>query len=606
MRSEQNDSRFNVFNNYKYKMQIIQQIRDKTAAVCCVLTLVIFSSCQAMRTDDGKGNLKRPQGSPLFSNFNYTGNDQIYSENPIIPGKFYSTILQGCYPDPSITRKGDDYYLVASSFVMFPGVPIFNSKDMVNWKQIGHVLNRESQLQVGTAGISEGVYAPDIMYNPNNDTFYMITTQFASGIGNMVVKTKDPKENNWSDPIKLKFEGIDPALFFDDNGKAYVVHNDSPDAGKELYKGHRVIKIWEYDVEKDQVVPGTSKIIVDGGVDLSKQPIWIEAPHIYKKNGQYYLMCAEGGTGGNHSEVIFFSDHPMGPYIPAKNNPILSQRHLAADRPNKVDWAGHADLVQTADGEWYGVFLAVRPNEKGRVNSGRETFVLPVDWSGKWPVFEGGMEPLKALVRTPKGVINSQGKAGYFPNGNFTFKDKLNGKVLDERWIALRGPREKFLVNEMNGLAIKPFDIHIKEKKPISALFYRQQHLSFTSEVEMDYIPGSEKDLAGITCLQSEKFNYVFGVTKSNQEYYIQLERSENGVTQVLAKQKLSKLGKMKLRVSASGDDYTFSYALAGHDYQNLGGTVSGDILSTDVAGGFTGAMIGLYATSAHMINPVK
>lgn len=603
MRSEKNVSRFNVFNNYKYKMQIIKQIRNKTVAVCYVLTLVIFSSCQAMRTDDGKGLLKRQEGSPLFSNFNYTGNDQVYSENPIIPGKFYSTILQGCYPDPSITRKGDDYYLVASSFVMFPGIPIFHSKDMVNWKQIGHVLNRESQLQVGTAGISEGVYAPDIMYNPNNDTFYMITTQFASGIGNMVVKTKDPKENNWSDPIKLKFEGIDPALFFDDNDKAYVVHNDAPDAGKELYKGHRVIKIWEYDVEKDQVVAGTSKIIVDGGVDLSKKPIWIEAPHIYKKNGQYYLMCAEGGTGGNHSEVIFSSDHPMGPYIPAKNNPILSQRHLAADRPNKVDWAGHADLVQTADGEWYGVFLAVRPNEKGRVNTGRETFVLPVDWSGKWPIFEGGMEPLKALVRSPKGSINSEDRSGYFPNGNFTFRDKLNGKVLDERWIALRGPREKFIVHENNGLAIKPFHVDIKERKPISSLFYRQQHIAFTAEVTMDYVPKSEQDLAGITCLQSEKFNYVFGLTKSGNDHYLLLERTENGVSKVVAKQKISKLGKINLRVSAVGDQYKFSYTIHGDAYENLGGTVSGDILSTDVAGGFTGSMIGLYSTSAYTNN---
>lgn len=585
-------------------MQIMQKIKNnKTGLLCCLLAFTLLSSCQAMRADERKGNVEKVAGQPLYSNFKYTGNDKFYSDNPIVPGKFYSTILQGCYPDPSITRKGDDYYLVASSFVMFPGVPIFHSNDMVNWKQIGHVLNRESQLQVGTAGISEGVYAPDIMYNPNNDTFYMITTQFASGIGNMVVKTKDPKANNWSDPIKLQFEGIDPALFFDDNGKAYVVHNDAPDKGKELYTGHRVIKIWEYDVDLDQVVPGTSKIIVDGGVDLSKQPIWIEAPHIYKKNGTYYLMCAEGGTGGNHSEVIFSSKHPMGPYIPAKNNPILSQRHLAGDRPNKVDWAGHADLIQTGNGEWYGVFLAVRPNEKNRVNTGRETFVLPVDWSGEWPVFEGGMEPLKALVRTPKQIESSKDKSRFFPNGNFTYSDKLNGKSLDERWIALRGPREKFLVKESNGLAIKPFDVHINEKKPISALFYRQQHISFVAEVEMEYTPSSEKDFAGITCFQSEKFNYVFGVTKSNNEYYIQLERSENGVTKVLAQQKLNGSGKMKLRVSAEGDAYTFSYALDGSSYQNLGGTVSGDILSTDVAGGFTGAMIGLYATSSNDIN---
>ncbi|WP_293924673.1 glycoside hydrolase family 43 protein [Sphingobacterium sp. UBA6320] len=579
----------------------MQQLKNKKLGLLSgLVAFVLMSSSPVVKSD--KDHV-RNAGQPVYSNFKYTGNDRVYSENPLVPGKFYNTILQGCYPDPSITRKGDDYYLVASSFVMFPGVPIFHSKDMVNWKQIGHVLNRESQLQVGVAGISEGVYAPDIMYNPNNDTFYMITTQFASGIGNMVVKTKDPKQNNWSDPIKLQFEGIDPALFFDDNGKAYVVHNDAPDPGKELYTGHRVIKIWEYDVEKDQVVAGSSKIIVDGGVDLSKKPIWIEAPHIYKKNGKYYLMCAEGGTGGNHSEVIFSSDHPMGPYTPAKKNPILSQRHLAADRQNKVDWAGHADLVQTPNGEWYGVFLAVRPNEQSRVNTGRETFVLPVDWSGEWPVFEGGMEPLNALVRAPKGVKKSKDQSTYFPTGNFTYSDKLNGKKLDDRWIALRGPREKFIVHENNGLAIKPFHVDIKERKPISSLFYRQQHIAFTAEVTMDYVPKSEQDLAGITCLQSEKFNYVFGLTKSGNDHYLLLERTENGVSKVVAKQKISKLGKINLRVSAVGDQYKFSYTIHGDAYENLGGTVSGDILSTDVAGGFTGSMIGLYSTSAYTNN---
>ena len=148
-----------------------------------------------------------------------------------------------------------------------------------------------------------------------------------------------------------------------------------------------------------------------------------------------------------------------------KNNPILSQRHLPADRPNKVDWAGHADLVQTADGEWYGVFLAVRPNEKNRVNTGRETFVLPVDWSGEWPIFKGGMEPLKALVHTPKGIESSKDKSGFFPNGNFTFNDKLNEKTLDERWIALRGPREKFLVGEKEGIGNQTFCCYCSGKK---------------------------------------------------------------------------------------------------------------------------------------------
>lgn len=559
---------------------------------------ITLSFCQASIGNNVK-NEKNTQSVPSFAQFIYQGDDDVYKEYPLQPDQFYSPILQGCYPDPSITRKGDDYYLVCSSFAFFPGVPIFHSKDLVNWTQIGHVLDRTSQLKVHDTPMSAGVYAPDIKYNPHNDTFYMITTQFAGGFGNMVVKTKDPLKG-WSDPIKLQFDGIDPSLFFDDNGKAYVIHNDAPDKGKELYQGHRVIKIWEYDLENDRVVPGTDKIIVDGGVDITQKPIWIEAPHIYKKGGSYYLMCAEGGTGGWHSEVIFKSDSPMGPYVPAPSNPILSQRYLNKDRKNKVDWAGHADLVEGKDGKYYGVFLAIRPNEKNRVNSGRETFILPIDWSGEFPVFENGLIPLSPKLKMPRGVENKAGKDGFFPNGNFVFTDNFSLKNLDYRWIGLRGPREEFISITPKGLQIKPFESNIKELRPTSTLFYRQQHNSFTVIVTMDYIPKSNKDLAGIVCYQKETFNYVFGITKKENDYYLVLERTENGKSTIIASQRIDLTKPVRLQVKARGDDYSFNYSINNSDFQNLGGTVSGDILSTNIAGGFTGCLIGLYATSAN------
>ena len=156
-------------------------------------------------------------------------------------------------------------------------------------------------------------------------------------------------------------------------------------------------------------------MIVDGGVDTSQRPIWIEALHIYKKNGKYYLMCAEGGTGGWHSEVIFTSDYLTGPFVPAPGNPILTQRHFPKDRKNKMDLAGHADLIEGPDGKYYGVFLGIRPNEKDRVNTGRETFMLPVDWTGKFPVFENGLVPLKPKLKMPVNVTNQTGQNGFFP-----------------------------------------------------------------------------------------------------------------------------------------------------------------------------------------------
>lgn len=566
-----------------------------------LFVLSVFSSkdLKAQNT----GTKKQTQKAPVFSNVIYQGDDQIYKKYPLKADEFYSPLLQGCYPDPAITRKGDDYYMVCSSFAMFPGVPIFHSKDLVNWTDLGGVLNKVSEFNPHDTGISQGVYAPGITYNPHNDTFYMIVTAFTGKMGNIIVKTKDPKKG-WGSPIKLDFNGIDPCIFFDDNGKGYVVHNDAPDKGKELYNGHRVIKVWEYDLEKDQVIAGTDKIIVDGGVDLSKKPIWIEAPHLYKKDGHYYLMCAEGGTGGNHSEVIFISDSPKGPFKPSSNNPILTQRYFPQNRPDKVDWAGHADLVLGPDNKYYGVFLGIRPNEKDRVNAGRETFILPVDWSGTFPVFENGLVPMEPKLKMPKGVENKTGKDGFFPNGNFTFTENFTSDKLDYRWIGLRGPRENFISVTKKGLQINPFEVNIKELKPTSTLFYRQQHNAFSFSTTVDYKPESQKNLAGIVCLQNERFNYVFGVTKKGKDTFIVLERTEKGESQIMASAKIEIKKPLRLQVKATGDNYQFSYAVNGVDFENLGSEVSGDILSTNTAGGFTGALIGLYATAANTAEP--
>ncbi|MFD2744694.1 MULTISPECIES: glycoside hydrolase family 43 protein [Sphingobacterium] len=566
-----------------------------------LLTLLSISLLTSCHNPDAKAEALE-EGKAVFNNFQYVGNDAIYEQHNLSSEEFFSPILQGCYPDPSITRKGDDYYLVNSSFVMFPGVPIFHSKDLVNWTQLGHVLDRESQLNVQEAGISEGVYAPDIQYNKHNDTFYMVTTHISAGIGNMVVKTQDPQKGNWTDPIRLQIDGIDPALFFDEDGKAYLIHNDAPDKGKALYEGHRVIKIWDYDVESDQVVPGTDRILVDGGVNIQDKPIWIEGPHLYKKDGKYYLMCAEGGTGSNHSEVIFISDHPTGPFTPAATNPILSQRHLDKSRPNPVEWAGHADLVQGPDEAWYAVFLAVRPNVNRRVNTGRETFILPVDWTGKWPIFVGGMEPLKPTIPTPQGISNHTGIDGFLPNGNFRFEDSFKQANLDLRWVALRGPREKFAQQTAHGVQLNPGGHSLADRKPISALFYRQQHRDFSTEVEIDFVPKSTRDFAGITCLQSEAFYYSLGVTKINNEYYVVLEKMADSQSTVLATEKISHPRSLSLRVESKDDRYQFSFKQAGNSYKPIGAALSGDILSTDVAGGFTGTLIGLYATTANHI----
>lgn len=238
------------------------------------------------------------------------------------------------------------------------------------------------------------------------------------------------------------------------------------------------------------------------------------------------------------------------------------------------------------------------------MNTGRETFILPVDWSGEFPVFENGLVPLSPKLKMPAGVKNETGQSGFFPNGNFTFNESFSSGKLDHRWIAVRGPREDFSVLTKNGLQLIPFPANVKAESPIAALFHRQQHKSFTATATISYTPLSEKDLAGIICYQKESFNYVFGITLKDKEYYILLERTQDGNSTIIASEKIDLSKPVQLRVTADQDNYQFSYSTDQQTFKNVGGTVSGDILSTNLAGGFTGSLIGLYATSGNDAKP--
>ena len=197
--------------------------------------------------------------------------------------------------------------------------------------------------------ISGGIYAPDIKYNPSNGLFYVITTNVDGG-GNFFVTTDNPKKGEWSDPIYLpEVRGIDPSFLFDTDGKAYILNNDAPQ-GKAEYDGHRAIWIREFDWKNNRTI-SQQKMIIDGGIDKSQKPIWIEGPHLYHINNTYYLIAAEGGTGPDHREVAFTSHSPFGPFVPCQTNPILTQRDLPNDRDNPVTCVGHADLVETPEGD---------------------------------------------------------------------------------------------------------------------------------------------------------------------------------------------------------------------------------------------------------------
>lgn len=549
--------------------------------LCCGLIFSVFTSCNHPE-----------EKTASFRFFSYSGHDEVFKSSIDRHSQYFNPILCGFYPDPSICRKGDDFFLVNSSFSFYPGIPIFTSKDLVNWRQIGHVLDRPSQLDLNGIPISGGIYAPTIRYNQFNDTFYLVTT-CVEGRGSFVVKTKDPYQG-WSDPIPLPdVGGIDPSLFFDDDGKAYLVHNDLPE--EREWDGHRAIRIHEYDLESDRTF-GTSKIIVDGGVDKSTKPVWIEGPHIFKRNGKYLLLCAEGGTGTNHSQVAFTSNGIFGPYTPSGDNPILTQRDLPENRTNKITSVGHADLIDDVDGKTWAVFLGCRPYEGNYYNTGRETFLLPVEWKKDIPQILPRGEKIAAIVEKE----NLSGGANTF-SGNFFWRDDFDQDSPDMRWVMIRTPREKWYNLKKNNLELTALPTNIYTPDQPAFLGIRQQHTAFEVETEVDFTPESDLDIAGLVCYQNEEYNIVFGKTLQNGKQTLVVDRAEKGTVRI-ASLKISDEyidSPIRLKISGNGKSYNFYASFSGKKWHPVLENVDGRNLSTESAGGFVGTIIGLYASSS-------
>lgn len=533
-----------------------------------------------------------------FNYFTYSGNDQRFQKDYDPARQYLNPILAGFFPDPSFCRVGDTYYLVNSSFAFFPGVPLFTSKDLVNWTPAGHVLDRPSQLPLQGQRVSEGIFAPDIKYNPKNKTFYMITTNIR--LGNFVVKATDPSKG-WSDPIRLpEIDGIDPSLFFDNDGRAYVVHNGPVEGGAD-YEGQRAIRILRYDTRGDSIIhpkDGSKPWyqIVRGGTHVEERPIWIEGPHLYRIGKYYYLMCAEGGTGDWHSEVIFRA--PLKADITraesweeCPNNPILTQRTgVPADRPDIVTSTGHADLLQAKDGSWWAVFLGCRAYEGPFYNTGRDTYMLPVTWRDGWP----------EILPKGKVVPTVVDKAGLQPaenrlTGNFTYTDQFDSPTLDNRWIFLRNPDMSRYQWGNGALTIHPSTADISQREPLSAIFCRQQHTTFSAETELTFTPQSADDVAGLALLQNENFNFVFGKTILSGKPAVVLTRAE-GNRAVIGSAPLTTNSPLRLKIEGDGRYYTFSYA-EGSQWHIIATGVDAVNLSTARSGGFIGVCIGLYAT---------
>lgn len=571
----------------------IVAVPANSLAILVLLTVgLIVSGCQP-----GAVTPLPAAADPRFDWFEYRGDDAIFRDSPAGPSQYQNPVLAGFYPDPSLTRVGDDYYLVNSTFAYFPGIPVFHSRDLVSWRQIGNAIDRPTQLDFDSLRISEGVFAPTIEHH--DGTYYVLNTCVGCG-GNYLVTASDPA-GPWSDPVWLpEVGGIDPSLFFDDTGRAWVLNNDEP-MGPPLYEGHRAIWIQEFDPERNQVF-GPRTMLVDGGVDISTKPIWIEGPHITKLNGWYYLTAAEGGTAVGHSQVVLRSREVLGPYEPYAGNPILTQRDLDPDRPHPVTSAGHADMVRTRNGEWWATFLAVRPYEGDYYNTGRETFLLPVRWVDGWPVILP--EGQRIRYRHARPDLPPEPRPSIPTTGNFTLREEFDGLELAPYWLMIRTPRERWhdLEAHPGALTLRARPEHIGRRAQPSFLGRRQQHMNAVATTAMTYQPRRPGDRAGLVAFQNDDFYYLMSVTVVDGSRVIQLHRAggegEGADPPLVASRPLPgpHTEPVYLRIRAQRDQYDFLYGRELEEWTVLHSGADARLLSTRRAGGFVGVTFGLYA----------
>ena len=518
---------------------------------------------------------------------------------------FTNPILMGFYPDPSVCKANGKYYLINSTFAYYPGIPVFESPDLVNWKQIGNVMTRPEQMQLDGFGVSRGLFAPAISYHEG--IFYVVCT-LVDGAGNFVVTSESP-EGPYSNPVWLpELNGIDPSLFFDDDGKSFIVYNSVAPLDSPLYEGHRTIRMYEFDHKSLQVI-GDEILLINGGSDIDKKPVWIEGPHMYKINNYYYLIAAEGVTSDNHSEVVFRSKSIKGPFISYDQNPILTQRHLDPNREFPVTSTGHADIIETENGNWWAVFLGCRPYApytEGLYNTGRETFLAPVEWVDDWPVINPSYDEIQS--RYPKPGLKSENVNNIPLSGNFTYKDDFSDSLLSLNWTFLRTVNEKWydLKSDTGILELMLRPETCSEKVNPSFIGHRQQHLKNSSTVSLSFDAKSENEKAGLLIFQNETHYYYLCKSIENQKSVVQLFRSgDNSVKgnfmDLLASANLNQNDSgdyLQLKIEANETTYSFYYSGNDGQWIPLKENVDAAFLSTKVAGGFVGGFYAMYATS--------
>jgi alpha-N-arabinofuranosidase len=356
--------------------------------------------------------------------------------------------------------------------------------------------------------------------------------------------------------------------------------------------------------EKQLKVVGEEKILINGGTDLSKKPYYIEGPHLLKKDGWYYLICAEGGTQNNHSEVVFRSRQVDGPYVSYEKNPLITQRHLNSERPNPVTSTGHADFVEDTKGNWWAVFLGCRPYTADYYNTGRETFMAPVEWNDGWPVINLGGDEVKYSY--PIAAVADKSIEKF--NGNYFFRDDFKGKVLNNRYTFLRTVWENWysLSKKEGTLSVNLRPQTVQGKDNPSFIGFRQTHLKGHAATAMQFKANAEHEKAGLLVFANENHFYFLCKSVQDGKDVVQLYKAPGNKKagtepELLASQAIKANGikDLFLKVEANGSAYSFYFALKKNRWKPMLLNADAKFLSTKEAGGFVGCMYAMYATSS-------
>lgn len=515
---------------------------------------------------------------------------------------FTNPIITGSSPDPSICKVGDTFYLVNSTFEYFPGLPIYQSTDLVNWTLIGHGLHSIEQcngvvnlLDVQSDG---GIHAPTLRYH--DGLFYLITTNVyydeekdSTSFVNFIITAKNPA-GPWSAPHVLAgAPGIDPDLFFDDDGRVWYTGTHA--AENPNFQGEG--EIWLQEVDLDQwALIGERYYLWRGACG----GVWAEGPHLYKRNGYYYLLIAEGGTSFNHAVMVAISDTITGPYVPNDRNPIFTTRHLSYD--NWVHSTGHADLIAIDSGQWYMVLLGIRGDVSRGSNMGRETHLIPVQWEKEpfewknpryeWPVVAPNIG--KLLRHQPLPLPQVATSQPIKQSCTTDFSDTL----LSPLWTFRRVPNlANFSLQDRPGfLRIYSSPQPLANRAASSFIGCRQQESDFTYSANFTLSTQETGTEGGIAIVQKDDQHIRFTMHRNSDSLFVlQIKHVAPETTyQIGADYFLQDApSAITLRITSTDNQYTYSYGI--DDTFTTVATSPADLV---ISRGYTGTFIGLYTTS--------